>query len=92
MKNSDHQTQPLSFAHCLQRSEMDGFVYSEKVYPSHLVIPRHIHNASIQAGNHTRISSKRFFIAIHDRRSAAALYLRPISGTSTPGAVNACIV
>jgi AraC family transcriptional regulator len=44
MKNSDHQTQSLPYGHCLRRSELGGFVYSEKVYPPHLVIPRHIHD------------------------------------------------
>jgi AraC family transcriptional regulator len=44
MERSGHQTQPLTFGHCLRRSETGGFVYSEKVYSSHLVIPRHIHN------------------------------------------------
>lgn len=37
-------------------------------------------------------SPRKFFVAIHERRAASALYMMPRSGRLAPGAVKACIV
>jgi AraC family transcriptional regulator len=47
MIGPDPNIHPLQFGDCLWRSEIDGFAYSEKVYPPRLVIPRHVHAEEI---------------------------------------------